>query len=119
MADTSVSDVKVKFAGVDFTLRASIETLVKVEQSLGEAYPVVMNRVLNQPVPRLLDLSEVFAAFALPHGKHTPQAVRTLIAFEEQSPAFRELREAIAKAIDAALPKKTQEAGDAATADPQ
>jgi len=124
MADISVSDVKVQHAGVDFTLRASIECYVQIERALSEPYAIVMNRALNSNVPRLTDVSEVFAAFALPHGKHTAAGIRGAMEFAKQAEQLKALRQSIALAVDAALPKtaegeKTAEGGGNAPADPR
>ena len=123
MADVSVSDVKVQHAGVDFTLRAAMECYVQIEHACSEPYAVVMNRLLNSAIPRLSDASEVFAAFALPHGKHSGAGIRAVMDFAKQGEQLKALKRSVALAVDAALPKpaageKTAEGGGNAPADP-
>lgn len=118
MADTSVSDVKATFAGKDYTLRATVGALHTLERIFSDPYYIVTARMLNAP-PRLTDVSEVFAAIALPHGEHSASGLIALIEFEKQAERILELRNGVAKAINAASPKKPAEGGGEGKADPQ
>lgn len=120
MADVSVSDVKVTFCGVRYTLRANWEAMVAIEQALQVPYALVFAR-MGGGVPRLSDVTEAFAAMALPHGAHTAEAIRSTMPFDAGA-SLIEAAKHVSAAIKAAQPKTAEtdeaEAG-AAVADPQ
>lgn len=121
MSEVSISDVKVTFCDVKFTLRANNEALALIEQELSAPYGVVFNR-MSRGVPRLTDVTASFGAFALPHGAYDGATIRKLMDSKglDGGQRLAEAYEHVSKAITAAQPKpeKTAEVADKGAADP-
>lgn len=119
MTGASVSDVGVKFCGKDFTLRASNEAYATVETWANMPYGAVLQRLQRDGQlygsPRLTDVTMLFAAFALPHGKYSPEGIRALMP-QDDGTAFVEaataVRDAIMKASPAAKAEQAEAKGD-------
>lgn len=77
----------------------------------------ILHRI-NSGAPRITDVSEMFAAMALPHGKHTAAAVRAIMPVR-YGKTLLEMCEHMDKALSAAMPPEDADAdkGGAAEAD--
>lgn len=108
--DASISDVRVKFCGKTFTLRATNEAMVQVELATGDSWAVVMSRLPPlKPAPRLFDVSEMFAAFVVPHGSYSGKQIRDLMPILDGGEQLRELYRHVAAAVAKARPEPVEE----------
>lgn len=105
MSGASISDVQREWCKKPFTLRASQEAFAQIELELNEAYPVVLTRMCKA-VPRLTDVTAVFAALALPHGKYTGKTIRALMPAIDGGKSLIDARDFINAALEAAAPKE-------------
>lgn len=84
----SVSDVKVNWIGSGFTLRAGYDALALLEQRVTqrtgkhESFAVICARVTTG-VPLVTDVTDVFAALALPRGEHYPAALLAAMPLDD------------------------------------
>lgn len=102
--EASISDVNFTWCGKAWTLNANWEAVARIEHETGEAYPVVFAR-MGGGIPRLVDVTTAFAAFALPHGKHSATSIRAIMPFD-QGQSLIEAYQHVEKAIIAAQPKE-------------
>lgn len=104
MDGASISDVQREWCKKPFTLRASQEAFAQVELELGESYAVVLTR-MTKAIPRLTDVTAVFAALALPHGKYSGKTIRALMPAIDGGASLVAARDFINAALEAASPK--------------
>ncbi len=125
MTDVSISDYSCEVGGVAFVLRADNEAMARVELALNLSFAIPFHRSITIGPPRMVDVSELFAALTLPKKdgrRYTGVDIRRIMPFdggETMTAVANHIATAVAKGMPVAKPAdQTTEGGGGNGVDP-